>query len=68
MPSPERNNSKEDEKSCSEDTLKIIIQKITNQDRVLDEMRKNVEALNQLMGSNFRSIQHIRSQLMFLLT
>ena len=52
--------SKQGEKSSVDDMLQIILQKITDQDRVLDEMREN-----HLIECHYRSIQHTISLLMF---
>ena len=68
MPIHGPSKSREYEKSRVEGTFQIILQKIIDQDQVLDEMRENLKALNQLIGSHSRSIHHIISIMIFSMT
>ena len=52
MPPHKWKKSREDEKCCFENTLQIILQKMTYGDRVLNEMGENMEAINQFIRSH----------------
>ena len=65
MPTHGSNKSIEDYKSRVEVTRQIILQQITYQDLLLDEMGENFKAFNQFIGSHSISIYHIKSLLMF---
>uniref|UniRef100_M1DF39 Uncharacterized protein n=1 Tax=Solanum tuberosum TaxID=4113 RepID=M1DF39_SOLTU len=57
IPPHERKRPKDNEGQHVERMLAIILHKVSEHDRVLDEMKENVEVMNQMIGSNFRSIQ-----------
>uniref|UniRef100_M1DX34 Uncharacterized protein n=1 Tax=Solanum tuberosum TaxID=4113 RepID=M1DX34_SOLTU len=63
MPPTEQGRSMDVENKCIKDMLVTILQKLNAQDRALEEIRENVEVLNQMSGSHSRSIQLIETLL-----
>lgn len=61
IPPQERRQSKDNDSKCINDTLLIILLKVNKHDKVLEELKENVEVLNKIIVSHSRSIQIIRS-------
>ncbi|KAG5589854.1 hypothetical protein H5410_040368, partial [Solanum commersonii] len=59
----EQGRSMDIENKYIEDMLLTILQKLNEQDIVLEKIRENVEALNQMSSSHFRTIQLIETLL-----
>lgn len=57
--------SREGDKNHVKETLQTSHQKITNRDLVLEEMKENVEVLNEVIGYHPISLQQIRCLLSF---
>uniref|UniRef100_M1DB86 Uncharacterized protein n=1 Tax=Solanum tuberosum TaxID=4113 RepID=M1DB86_SOLTU len=57
IPHHERRRPKDNERKRVEGMLSIILHRVTEHDRVLDEMEENIEVMKQMIGSHSRSIQ-----------
>uniref|UniRef100_M1DKR4 Retrotransposon gag protein n=1 Tax=Solanum tuberosum TaxID=4113 RepID=M1DKR4_SOLTU len=63
IPPTEQGRSMDNENRRIEDMLLTNLQKLNEQDRVLEEIRENVKVLNQMSGSHSRSIYLIETLL-----
>ena len=51
IPPHEQKRSKDNEGQHGEGTVAIILNKVSEHDRVINEIKENIEVMNQMIGS-----------------